>query len=68
MSEEELEVLRARLALLKEEHRDLDSAISAMTVQPIFDQLQIQRLKKRKLWLRDEIGRLDDAIVPDIIA
>ncbi|MFO1187275.1 MAG: DUF465 domain-containing protein [Alphaproteobacteria bacterium] len=68
MSEEELELLRARLALLKEEHRDLDSAILALTGQPVYDQLQIQRLKKRKLWLRDEIQRLEDLIVPDIIA
>jgi hypothetical protein len=68
MSEEELELLRTRLALLKEEHRDLDSAISALTGQPTYDQLQIQRFKKRKLWLRDEIQRLDDMIVPDIIA
>jgi hypothetical protein len=68
MSEEELELLRTRLALLKEEHRDLDSAIGALTGQPVYDQLQIQRLKKRKLWLRDEIQRLDDLIVPDIIA
>lgn len=68
MSEEELELLRTRLALLKEEHRDLDSAIGALTGQPVYDQLQIQRLKKRKLWLRDEIQRLEDMIVPDIIA
>lgn len=68
MSEEELELLRARLALLKEEHRDLDSAIAVLTSQPVYDQLQIQRHKKRKLWLRDEIQRLEDLIVPDIIA
>jgi hypothetical protein len=68
MSEEELELLRTRLALLKEEHRDLDSAIGALTGQPVYDQLQIQRFKKRKLWLRDEIQRLADMIVPDIIA
>ncbi len=68
MSEEELELLRTRLALLKEEHRDLDSAILALTGQGVYDQLQIQRLKKRKLWLRDEIQRLEDMIVPDIIA
>ena len=68
MSEEELDLLRTRLALLKQEHRDLDSAIMALGGQPIYDQLQIQRLKKRKLWLRDEISRLEDMIVPDIIA
>jgi hypothetical protein len=68
MSEEELELLRTRLALLKQEHRDLDSAIGALSSQPMADQLQLQRLKKRKLWLKDEIQRLDDTIVPDIIA
>lgn len=68
MSEEELELMRTRLALLKQEHRDLDSAISALSSQAMADQLQLQRLKKRKLWLKDEIQRLDDTIVPDIIA
>jgi hypothetical protein len=68
MSKEELDLLCTRLALLKEEHRDLDSAISALGGRPGCDQLQIQRLKKRKLWLKDEMQRLDDMIVPDIIA
>jgi hypothetical protein len=68
MSEEELDLLRTRLALLQQEHRDLDSAISALAQQPAADQLQVQRLKKRKLWLKDEIARIEDLIVPDIIA
>ena len=68
MSEEEIDLLKTRLELLKQEHGDLDSAIAALGGQPIYDQLQIQRLKKRKLWLRDEISRIEDLIVPDIIA
>ena len=68
MSEEEIELLKTRLALLQQEHRDLDSAIVALTETAAFDQLQVQRLKKRKLWLRDEIARVEDQIVPDIIA
>lgn len=68
MTQEELELLSTRLALLKQEHRDLDSAITALAAQPMSDQLQVQRLKKRKLWLKDEIQRLEDMILPDIIA
>jgi hypothetical protein len=68
MSEEELDLLRTKLALLQQEHRDLDSAIMALSEQTSRDQLQVQRLKKRKLWLKDEIARLEDQILPDIIA
>ena len=57
-----------RLALLKLEHRDLDSAIDALRALAAPDQLQIARLKKRKLRLKDEIAQLEDLVVPDIIA
>ena len=60
--------LRERLQALVEEHRDLDSAIDALRSGSHFDQLQIQRLKKRKLKLRDEISALQDQLIPDIIA
>lgn len=60
--------LRQRLAALQEEHQDLDSAIVALTSSPPFDQLQVQRLKKKKLQLRDEISRIEDLLIPDIIA
>lgn len=60
--------LRQRLALLQEEHQDLDSAIAALTEEPPFNQLQAQRLKKKKLQLRDEISRIEDLLIPDIIA
>ncbi|GEP04411.1 YdcH family protein [Methylobacterium oxalidis] len=60
--------LVGELARLKEEHRDLDSAIDALERSVAGDQLQIQRLKKRKLTLRDRISYLEDQITPDIIA
>ena len=59
---------RARLATLKTEHRALDDWIAALMEAPFVDQLEIRRLKKRKLALRDEIARLEDLITPDIIA
>ncbi len=58
----------ARLVRLRLEHRDLDSAIEALRATPGPDQLQLARLKKRKLRLRDEIKRLEDRLIPDIIA
>ncbi|MCZ6453933.1 MAG: DUF465 domain-containing protein [Alphaproteobacteria bacterium] len=64
----EKEELRRRLKALKSEHRDLDDVIARISNEAPFDQLQIQRLKKRKLVLKDEISRLEDLIVPDIIA
>ena len=57
-----------RLGLLKTEHRDLDAAIDALRVMGSADQLQIARLKKRKLMLKDEITSLQDQLTPDIIA
>ncbi len=62
------EELSRRLELLKVEHRDLDSAIAALTQLPLPDALAIARLKKRKLRLRDEIGWIEDRLIPDIIA
>lgn len=58
----------AELQRLKQEHRDLDSAIDALERNVLGDQLQIQRLKKRKLTLRDRISYIEDQITPDIIA
>lgn len=60
--------MRKRLALLKTEHRDLDAAIDALLAIGSMDQLQIARLKKRKLKMKDQIGFLEDALLPDIIA
>ena len=58
----------ARLVRLRLEHRDLDSAIDALRATAAPDQLQIARLKKRKLRLKDEIALLEDQLIPDIIA
>lgn len=60
--------IRARLEAMREEHRDLDSAIAALIESAARDQLQLARLKKRKLRLKDEIAMLEDELVPDIIA
>ncbi len=65
---ESSEAIRAKLAALESEHRDLDDVIARLTESAPFDQLQIQRLKKRKLRLKDEISRLQDLLLPDIIA
>jgi hypothetical protein len=59
---------RARLAALRTEHRALDDRIAALAETVFADQLELRRLKKRKLALRDEIARLEDEITPDIIA
>ncbi|GLV20693.1 hypothetical protein TomMM35A_05530 [Sphingobium sp. TomMM35A] len=62
------EDIMRRLELLRVEHRDLDGAIEALVDAGGRDQMQVARLKKRKLRLRDEIALLEDALVPDIIA
>lgn len=60
--------LHVKLATLQTEHRDLDSVIDHLIETPPFDQLKLQRLKKRKLALKDEISRLENMLTPDIIA
>ncbi|WP_169569794.1 YdcH family protein [Sneathiella limimaris] len=62
------EVLRQRLVELQDEHRDLDSAIDALVQSGNFNSLQLQRLKKRKLILKDQIFVTQNALLPDIIA
>jgi hypothetical protein len=62
------EAVRLRLEEVTLEHRDLDDAIARVLENPPFDQIKIQRLKKRKLALKDEISRLQDLLLPDIIA
>lgn len=60
--------LRAKLAELTQEHRDLDTAISALIASGANDQIQLTRLKKRKLQLKDQIAQIEDDLLPDIIA
>ncbi len=60
--------LRNEVALLKQEHKDLDDSISALEIVPLPDQILIARLKRKKLALRDRISTIEDKIRPDIIA
>jgi hypothetical protein len=68
MTKDQERELRANLARLLQEHRDLDVAIEALQNTPGADVLQVQRLKKRKLQLRDRITFIEDQLTPDIIA
>jgi hypothetical protein len=68
LSNEERAALQAELERLRQEHRDLDAAIDALLQLGTADQLQIQRIKKRKLALRDRVTFLEDQLTPDIIA
>ena len=67
MSLEQSEI-QERIIVLQQEHRDLDDAIAALVDKGVYDQLLLQRMKKRKLALRDLIGRLGALLLPDIIA
>ena len=64
----EQDEMKERLEELRAEHRDLDDAIQALSQRSVPDMIQIQRLKKRKLFLRDEIAKIDSKLLPDIIA
>jgi len=68
MADQDERELQAELARLQQEHRDLDAAIDALHQSPAPDLLRLQRLKKRKLLLRDRIAFIEDQITPDIIA
>ena len=68
LSDEEEREIRQELAELRQEHRDVDAAILALAESPKPDTIQIQRMKKRKLSLKDRIASLDDRLLPDIIA
>lgn len=67
-NDNERQDLQVQLERLQQEHRDLDVAIVALEVSPGADLLQVQRLKKRKLALKDRIGYIEDQLTPDIIA
>lgn len=67
MDEQEL-TLRKKLELLREKHRNLDEALSKITAMATVDELQLRRLKKEKLLLRDQICAIEDSLYPDIIA
>ena len=62
------EALEARLTELRQDHADLDAAVQAISLSPLPDMMLIGRLKRKKLSLKDEIGRIEDQLTPDIIA
>jgi len=68
MQAEQIEEIKRKIIELGIEHRDLDEVIARLTEDPSPDELQLRRLKKRKLWLKDEITRLQMLITPDILA
>jgi hypothetical protein len=64
----DVEALKAKLTALKTEHRDLDDVIARIGERAPLDQLELQRLKKRKLLLKDQITKIESELLPDIIA
>ena len=68
LTAEEVETINTRLAALKTEHRDLDQVIARLADNPAQDELQLTRLKKRKLLIKDQISVLERQLVPDIPA
>lgn len=68
LDDEELLELRHQLEELKLEHRDLDNAIMALMEAPYVNQLQLTRMKKRKLFLKDSIARIESQLIPDLNA
>ena len=68
MTKEEERELQEQLGRLQQEHRDLDDAIASLQQTAPFNQLQLQRLKKRKLMLKDQMTQIESKLLPDIIA
>ena len=68
MDDPDLAAIKRKLTELRSEHRDLDDVIARVQDTQPFDQLQLQRLKKRKLMLKDQIAQLESRLLPDIIA
>lgn len=64
----DIETIRQRIAEFTQEHRDLDDVIARLSIEPVQDELQLRRLKKRKLQLKDRILQLECQLVPDILA
>jgi len=67
-TDEERALLRLRIAQMEIEHRDLDQVIERLALDPAQDELQMRRLKKRKLLLKDQISRMRARLIPDIVA
>ncbi len=67
-SQEEIRHIKTRIVELELEHRDLDQLIEQLVRNPGFEELHIKRLKKRKLQIKDELAKLEDKLIPDILA
>lgn len=67
-TDEEIRKMQERLFELKQEHRDLDDVINRLLISPDVEELQIKRFKKRKLMLKDAISKLENTLIPDILA
>lgn len=68
LDDEQRDLLMRKLEEMRTEHRDLDDVIARVTEEAPFDQLRVQRLKKRKLMLKDQIAHIESMLLPDIIA
>jgi len=68
LSEDEISDIKTRVIELKLEHRDLNQLIEQLVRDPSFEELHIKRLKKRKLQVKDELARLENKLIPDILA
>ena len=68
LTDEERQSIRAQISMLELEHGDLNAIIDRLVEDPMLDQLQLRRLKKRRLLLKDQIARLQARVIPDIIA
>ncbi|MCW8923810.1 MAG: DUF465 domain-containing protein [Gammaproteobacteria bacterium] len=68
LSQEEIRRIKTRIVELELEHRDLDQLIEQLVRSPGFEELHIKRLKKRKLQIKDELAKLEDKLIPDILA
>ncbi|NOR42287.1 MAG: DUF465 domain-containing protein [Gammaproteobacteria bacterium] len=68
LTDEEIHRLEERLFELKQEHRDLDDVINRLLLSPDVEELQLKRFKKRKLMIKDTISKVENALIPDILA
>lgn len=68
LTDEEIHRLEERLFELKQEHRDLDDVINRLLLSPDIEELQLKRFKKRKLMIKDTISKVENALIPDILA
>lgn len=68
LSDEEIRQIKTRIVELELEHRDLDQLTEQLARDPSFEELHIKRLKKRKLQIKDELSRLENKLIPDILA